>query len=421
MRNQFLPFSPPLIGEEEITEVIETLRSNWITTGPKTKRFEVEFAAFLSAPGALALNSCTAGLHTALVALGIGPGDAVITTPVTFAASVNVIEHVGAQPVLVDVEPDTLNISPSKIVEAVEKCKVQSAKSEEQEARGEEQGARGKGLRAKSEGPRAKGQVRAILPVHLYGHPCEMDALSDIAHRYDLAIIEDAAHALPATYKGRFIGSGSNPTAFSFYATKNLTTAEGGMLTGAVELLERARVLSLHGMSRDAWKRYDKGGSWYYEIIAPGFKYNMTDIQASLGLWQLRKLDRFQQRRREIVKAYNQAFAGRDELEVPVERSDVEHAWHIYALRLKSATLRIGRDQFIEELAVRNIGTSVHFIPIHLHPYYRDKYHYRPEDFPVAYQNYQRLVSLPLNPRLTDQDVNDVIEAVLDIVKQHRR
>jgi len=393
MRRQFLPFSPPMIGEEEINEVVETLRSDWITTGPKTKHFEADFAAYLGAPGTLALNSCTAGLHTALATLTIGPGDAVITTPITFAASVNVIEHVGARPILVDVEPGTLNIDPVKVVEAIEKFQVSSFKF----------------------------QVRAIIPVHLYGHPCDMDALCNIARQYDLVVIEDAAHALPAKYKGRFIGSGNNPTAFSFYATKNLTTAEGGMLTGDPAFLEQARIMSLHGMSRDAWKRYDRGGSWYYEVVAPGFKYNMTDIQASLGLWQLRKLDCFQRRRREVIEAYNQAFAEREELEPPGERPEVESAWHIYALRLRPATLRIDRDQFIRELTARNIGTSVHFIPIHLHPYYRKKYGYQPEDFPIAYQNYQRILSLPLNPRLIDQDVADVIEAVLDIVKTYRR
>lgn len=393
MRDIFLSFSPPSIGEEEICEVMDTLRSDWITTGPKVGRFEKEFSTCIGASAALALNSGTAALHVALTALGIGPGDAVITTPMTFCSSVHVIEHVGAHPILVDVEPDTLNIDPGKVAEAIEKLQVSSSKF----------------------------QVRAIIPVHLYGHPCDMDALGNIARRYDLAVIEDAAHALPAKYKGRFIGAGNNPTAFSFYATKNLTTAEGGMLTRDPAFLEQARIMSLHGMSRDAWKRYDKGGSWYYEVVAPGFKYNMTDIQASLGLWQLRKLERFQKRRREVVEAYNRAFAGKEELEVPVERPEVEHAWHIYALRLRSGTLRIDRDQFIEELIARNIGTSVHFIPIHLHPYYRNKYNYQPEDFPITYQNYRRILSLPLNPRLADQDVTDVIEAVLDIVKTHRR
>lgn len=385
MRRQFLPFSPPLIGEEEIAEVVDTLRSDWITTGPKAKRFEEEFASYLGAPSALALNSCTAALHTALVALDVGPGDEVITTPMTFAASVNVIEHVGARPILVDVEPSTLNIDPSLIEKALT--------------------------------PRTK----VILPVHYAGHPVELDAIHELAEPRGIVVLEDAAHALPARYKGRRIGSGNNPVAFSFYATKNLTTAEGGMLTGAPAFIERARILSLHGMSRDAWKRYDKSGSWYYEVVAPGFKYNMTDIQASLGLWQLRKLDLFQRRRREVVQMYNEAFGSIEALEIPVERPEVEHAWHLYVLRLRLEALRINRDQFIEELKLRNIGTSVHFIPIHLHPYYRNKYGFKPEDFPVAFSNYRRMLSLPLNPRLTDGDVADVIEAVLDVVKVYQR
>ena len=384
-RDTFLPFSLPCIGEEEIGEVVDTLRSGWITTGPKTRRFEAEFAAYLGAPGALALNSCTAGLHTALITLGIGPGDEVITTPMTFAASVNVIEHVGARPVLVDVESDTLNIDPAQVEAAIT--------------------------------PR----TRAILPVHYAGHPVGLDSIYELAREHGLHVIEDAAHALPAKYKGRFIGSGNNPVAFSFYATKNLTTGEGGMLTGDPEFLERARIVSLHGMSRDAWKRYDKGGSWYYEVLMPGFKYNMTDIQAATGLWQLRKLERFQKRRREVVQAYNDAFSGVDALEIPVERPEVEHAWHLYVLRLNLEVLRIDRDQFVEEMKARYIGTSVHFIPIHLHPFYRDKYGYQPDDLPVAYQNYLRIVSLPLHPGLTDRDVADVIEAVLDTVKQHMR
>jgi dTDP-4-amino-4,6-dideoxygalactose transaminase len=385
IRREFLLFSPPHIGDEEINEVVDTLRSDWITTGPKTKRFEAEFRAYLGAPGALALNSCTAGLHTALVTLGVGPGDEVITTPMTFCASVNVIEHVRARPVLVDVEPDTLNINPARIEAAIT--------------------------------PR----TRAIIPVHFAGHPADLDSIHQLAEAKRLLVLEDAAHALPARYKGRLIGAGPNPVAFSFYATKNLTTGEGGMLTGDTALLERARVVSLHGMSRDAWKRYDRGGSWQYEVLSPGFKYNMTDVQAALGLWQLRKLEHFQQRRREIALTYDQAFAGEEALEIPARRPDVEHAWHLYVLRLRPEALRIGRDQFINELADRKIGTSVHFIPVHVHPYYRDAYGYQPDDFPVAYRNYERMVSLPLHPRLTDRDVVDVIEAVYDVVRTYRR
>ena len=384
-RQEFLPFAPPLIGEEEINEVVATLRSGWITTGPKTKRFETNLAAYLGASGALALNSCTAALHTALVTLGVGPGDEVITTPLTFAASVNVIEHVGARPVLVDVEADTLNIDTALVERAIT--------------------------------PRTK----AIIPVHFAGHPVDLDPLYDAAQRRGLAVLEDAAHALAARYKGRLIGSGENPVAFSFYATKNLTTGEGGMLTGNPEFLERARLISLHGMSRDAWKRYDKGGKWYYEVLYPGFKYNMTDIQAALGLWQLKKLPGFEERRRAVVALYDQAFAQEDALETPVERPEVEHAWHLYVLRLRLEALRIDRDQFIEELTNRNIGTSVHFIPIHLHPYYRDKYAFTPESYPIAFSNYRRMISLPLNVRLSDADVADVIEAVRDVVSEFRR
>lgn len=381
----FIPFTVPDIGEEEIAEVADTLRSGWITTGPKTKRFEAAFAAYLKAPGALALNSCTAGLHTALLASGIERNAEVITTPMTFAASVNVIEHVGARPVLVDVEPDTLNLDPAKVEAAITK------------------------------------QTTAIIPVHYAGHPVDLDPILELAGARELTVVEDAAHALPAKYKGRFIGAGNNPAAFSFYATKNLTTGEGGMLTGDPLFLERARTLSLHGMSHDAWKRYDAGGSWRYEVTEPGFKYNMSDIQAAIGLHQLAKLEPSVQRRREIVAAYNEAFGAGDALETPVERTTVEHAWHLYVLRLRLEALVIDRNRFIEELNSRGIGTSVHFIPIHLHPYYRDKYGYRPEDFPVAYSNFQRMISLPLYTRLTDREVAEVIEAVLEVARVYRR
>ena len=385
MRKDFLEFSPPVIGDDEVNAVVETLRSSWITTGPKTKEFEKKFAEKFGAPAALAVNSCTAALHTALVGLGIGPGDEVITTPMTFCSTVNVIEQVGARPVLVDVEPDTLNIDPDKIEDAV------------------------------------TAKTKAIMPVHYSGHPVDLDAIYDIAERHNLFVVEDAAHAVSAKYKGRYIGTGGTVAAFSFYATKNMTTAEGGMLTGTPDFVEKCRIISLHGMSRDAWNRYSKEGSWYYEVLLPGFKYNMTDIQASLGLVQLEKLESFQLRRAEIVAKYNQEFKNYDALEIPVAKAEVEHAWHLYVLKLNLEALRINRNQFIEELKVRNIGTSVHFIPIHLHPYYRDKYGYKPEDFPVAFNNYQRIISLPLHAGLSDNDVQDVIAAVVEIVKKYSR
>jgi dTDP-4-amino-4,6-dideoxygalactose transaminase len=385
-----------LIGEEEINEVIDTLRSDWITTGPKVKRFEEGFAQFVDAPDALALSSCTAAMHLSLLALGIGPGDAVITTPLTFCSGVHVIEHVGATPVFVDVEPVTLNLDPDGIRLQIERTEKVL------------------GLR-----------VKAIMPVHLYGHPCDRDAILKIAAEYHLAVIEDAAHSLPAAYNGRPIGALSAAesvpvlTCFSFYATKNLSTAEGGMLTGNRGLLEEARRWSLHGMNRDAWKRYGANGSWFYDVDCPGYKYNMTDIQAALGLVQLKKLSQFHARRKEIVHQYQTAFRAHEELEVPTERSDSQHAWHIYALRLNLDRLRITRDQFIQEMHSRNIGCSVHFIPVHLLRYYRERYHFKPEDFPIAASEYERLISLPLSPRMCDQDVEDVIDAVTSIVETH--
>jgi dTDP-4-amino-4,6-dideoxygalactose transaminase/lipopolysaccharide/colanic/teichoic acid biosynthesis glycosyltransferase len=398
MRKNFLPLSPPCISDEEIAEVVDTLRSDWITTGPKVKRFEQEFAAAVNAPAALALSSCTAALHLALISLGIGPGDAVLTTPMTFCSGAHVIEQVGARPILIDVEPDTLNIDPAKVKEAIE---------------------------AWSSGPNRAYQLKAILPVHLYGHACEMNSLLEIVQKHRLAIIEDAAHALPASYRGQTIGSqaasASVPvlTCFSFYATKNLTTAEGGMLTGPPEIIEEARTWSLHGMNRDAWKRYGAGNSWFYEVTRPGFKYNMTDLQAAIGLHQLAKLSRFRARRAEIARRYNAAFSALEHFQIPAQRPEVEHAWHLYVLRLNLDRLNISRNEFIEELNARRIAASVHFIPIHLHAYYRDKYGYRTQDFPVAHREYHRIVSLPLHPGMNEQDVDDAIEAVIDIARKH--
>jgi dTDP-4-amino-4,6-dideoxygalactose transaminase len=393
MRSEFLPFAPPLIGEEEVRGVVDTLRSGWLTTGPKARQFESEFAAYVGAPSALALNSATSAMHVALAALGIGEGDGVVSTTMTFASTIHVIEHQRAHPILVDVEPDTLNIDPNKVEDAVK--------------RGH--------------------RVKAILPVHLYGHPADMDAIYDIAQRHRLAVIEDAAHSLPARLRGRMIGAAQpgfdppNLVAFSFYATKNLTTGEGGMLTGPPDLVESARVWSLHGMSRDAYRRYTSEGSWRYEVVLPGFKYNMPDLQAAIGLGQLQRLNSMQSRRLAIVAQYDEALGGLDALETPVARPDVDSAWHIYLLRLRQDRLKIGRDQFIDELRERNIGASVHFIPIHDHPYYRDRYQLRPSDFPVAQSAFERMLSLPLSPAHSDQDVADVIEAVTDVVRLHRR
>src|SRR5690606_28187144 len=305
----------------------------------------------------LMLNSCTAGLHVALVALGVGPGDEVIVPTLTFAATANVVEHVGGKPVLVDVEPDTLCIDPEAVRAAVT--------------------------------PRTK----AIMPVHYAGHPADLDPLFEIAERHDLHIVEDAAHAAPTTYKGIMVGSRQNFASFSFYATKNLTTAEGGALTGRPELLADARVIGLHGMSADGWKRFDKSGSWEYDIEMPGFKYNMTDLQAAIGMHQLPRLAEFHARRREVVARYAEAFEDDDRFQLPVERADCSSAWHLYVLRIRPELLGLDRNRFIEELKARNIGSSVHYRPLHMMSFYANKYGYRPDDFPVAKDAYERMIS----------------------------
>jgi len=391
MRSEFLHFAPPLIGDEEVAEVVSTLRGGWITTGERTHEFEERFRDYVGAESALAVNSATAAMHLALAALGIGEGDAVVSTTMTFASTIHVIEHQRARPVLVDVEPDTLNLDPDQVEAAV----------------------------------RRTPNVRAIMPVHLYGHPADMNPIYEIAHRHGLAVIEDAAHSLPAWYHDRMIGTAPsgfdqpNLVAFSFYATKNLTTGEGGMLCGSQPLVDDARMWSLHGMSRDAYQRYTSDGSWKYDVVVPGFKYNMADLQAAIGLHQLRRLEQMQSRRREIVARYDDAFGPVAALETPYERPHVRSAWHIYLLRLRREAIGIDRDAFMAELKKRNIGASVHFIPIHLHSYYRRAYGLRPADFPVAQREYERMLSLPLSPAHSDDDIDDVIQAVTEIVGAH--
>jgi dTDP-4-amino-4,6-dideoxygalactose transaminase len=398
MRDTLLPFAPPAIGEEEIAEVAAALRSGWITAGPRTRIFEQRFAEFTGAPAALALNSGTGAMHVALASLDVGKASSVvITTALTFCSGVHVIEQMGARPVLVDVDPETLNIDPAQVDTAVRRL-------------------------------RAGERLAAIMPVHLYGHPCDRRSLIGIARRHGCALVEDAAHAFPARYEGKTIGAagdGDIPvlTAFSFYATKNLTTGEGGMLTGPPESIAEARLWSLHGIAGDSWTRDQSGhgAPWSYDVVRPGFKYNMTDIQAAMGIVQLSKAVEFGIRRAEIAALYNGAFAPLEELRIPAQRPSIEHAWHVYALRLNLEKLKISRNEFIEELRRKNIAASVHFIPIHLHAYYRDRYGYKPNDFPVAYREYQRLVSLPIYPAMRDEDVNDVIEAVTEAVAQNRK
>jgi UDP-4-amino-4,6-dideoxy-N-acetyl-beta-L-altrosamine transaminase len=386
-RKTFLPYSLPLLDEQEEQAVLDVLRSGWLTTGPKVRQFEEAFAQYTGATHAVAVNSCTAAMHLVLAAWGIGQGDEVITTPLTFCATLEAIEYVGATPVLVDVEPATANIDPNRIEDAITPC------------------------------------TRAVLPVHYGGLPCEMDAIMEIAARHHLLVLEDAAHAVGAEYKGRKIGTIGHATAFSFYATKNLTTGEGGMITTHdADLADQCRILSLHGISRDAWKRYTAAGSWYYEVQALGYKYNMTDLQAALGICQLNKLDAMNARRQQIAAQYHRAFAELEFLtpfptELPTDRT---HVWHLYTILLHLDALRIDRAQFIEELKAHNIGTSVHFIPIHYHPHYA-RYGWQRGQFPNAEQYYERTLSLPLYPAMSDQDVADVIEAVYDVGKRWRR
>lgn len=386
VRDSFLPFARPDIGAEEIAEVSDALRSGWVTTGPKTKQFEHEFAAAVGAKHAIAVNSCTAALHLSLEAAGVREDDEVITTPYTFAASAEVVRYFNARPVLVDVEPESLNIRADLIEKAV------------------------------------TARTKAIIPVHIAGAAADLDPIMDVARRHGLAVIEDAAHSFPTRYKGRMVGSIGDFTCFSFYATKTITTGEGGMLTTNDDALaERCRIMSLHGISKDAWMRYTAEGSWYYEIVAPGFKYNMTDVAAALGLAQLRKAERMFHRRAAIAARYDEAFSTMEELQTPTAPAYSTHAWHLYMLRLHLDRISIDRAAVVERLRERNIGVSVHFIPLHVHPYYRDTYGYTPEDFPVANREYRREISLPIYPTMSDDDVQSVIAAVADVVSTSRR
>jgi dTDP-4-amino-4,6-dideoxygalactose transaminase len=385
-RKTFLPFSLPDLDESELEEIRSALDSNWITTGPKTKQFEKEFALAVNAKHAVAVNSCTAAMHLALDAVGLKPGDEVITTPYTFAATAEVVRYFDARPVFVDIRAEDFNIDPEKIRTAV------------------------------------TDQTKAILPVHVGGAPADMDPICEITRNRGLAVIEDAAHTFPCEYKGKKIGSIGNATCFSFYATKTITTGEGGMIcTDRDDWADRCRIMSLHGISTDAWKRYSAEGSWYYEIIAPGFKYNMTDVAAAMGLAQLRKAERMRVRREKIARQYNLAFQDIPSLRIPFNRQNCLHAWHLYMLRLRFDRLSIDRARFIEELKNRNIGCSVHFIPLHVHPYYTKTYGFKPEDFPVALQEYQREISLPVYSKMSDEDVQDVIDAVLDVAEKFNK
>jgi len=380
-RQKYLPFAVPHIDDKDIEEVTKALKSGWISSGPRKQEFEKRFSEYIGVRFAVAMNSCTAAMHTALVAKGIGEGDEVITTPFTFCSTVNVILHAGAKPVLVDIDPKTYCINPKLIEQAITE------------------------------------KTKAVIPVHYGGQPCDMDAILKICKEHNLFCLEDAAHAVNAEYKGKKIGSFGDAAAFSFYATKNLTTSEGGMLvTNDEQLYEKASILSLHGLNRDAWKRYDREGSWYYEVEYPGYKYNMTDIQAALGLSQLEKINWLQKIRDKYVLMCNEAFGSLKEIVTPIETQNTKNSWHLYPIRINSECARISRNKFIEELAKLNIGTSVHFIPIHYHPYYKTILPNKKGDFPAAEKVYEEIVSLPLYPSMKVEDVEYVIEAVKHVL-----
>ena len=400
----FVPFSPPSIGDDEIKEVVDTLTSGWLTTGPKTEAFESALKQRVGADHAVAVNSCTAALHLALQALDIGPEDGVITSPYTFASTGHVILYQGAQPFFVDVEPDTFNMDPAKLSAFLEtQCRWDGPN---------------RCLRHRHTGR----TIKAVLPVHYGGHPCQMDEIFDLARSYGLHVVEDAAHAIGSEYKGRPVGSLGDITCFSFYATKNLTTGEGGMaVTNLPELAERMRVLSMYGISdaRRIWKRYAPKGSWVYDVRELGFKYNMMDIQAALGIHQLKRLDEFIARRRENADIYNQAFQDIPGVYTPVVQPYAQSAWHLYPILLDPELISISRDQFIEELKALNIGTSVLFIPLHLHSYYQRTLPYQEGDFPMAEMIFRRIVNLPVSPALSAENACNVAETVAALIRRH--
>jgi dTDP-4-amino-4,6-dideoxygalactose transaminase len=379
LSEDFLPIARPNISEDEIAEVVDTLRSGWLTMGPKTQQFEREFAASVGAAHAVSVNSCTAGMHVALLAAGVGPGDEVITSTLTFASTANVILHTGASVVLADVCNDDLNIDPDDVARRIT--------------------------------PRTK----AIMPVHYAGQACRMDDVLELARRHGLRVIEDAAHCAGSTYKERAVGTLGDATVFSFYAIKNLTTGEGGMVTtDDAALADRVRILRNQGQDANAWSRYAAGGAAFYAVSVPGFNYRMSDMQAALGLHQLRRLPEFNARRRELAELYSAAFARVPRVETPRVRPEVGMNWHLYVIRLQDP--EVSRDEVIAALRQRGIGASVHFLPVHMQPYYRETFEYKPSDYPVAAREFERLISLPLFPQMKDTDVERVVAAVEDVL-----
>ncbi len=385
--NSYIPFHRPSIGKEEMDAVQQVLASGWLTTGPVTMEFEKQFAAYVGCKHALAVTSCTAALQLALDAIGLKEGDEVLVPSCTFTATAEVVTYFGARPVLCDSLPGGFNIDPADAER------------------------------------RVTSRTRAIIPVHLAGEPCDMDAIQAVANRHNLRVIEDAAHTLPASYRGKQVGTISEMTAFSFYTTKTITTGEGGMLvTDDDNYAERIGLMRLHGIGRDAWKRYSKAGSWFYEVREAGYKMNLPDLLSALGVEQLKKANRFWEQRREIAAYYQKELGKIEELDMPPgDSKDVEHSWHLFILRLRSDLLNISRDQFIEELKDAGIGTSVHFIPLHRHPYYVREFGARAEDFPQAEANYVRSLSIPIFPDMTMAQQKRVVDSVVGVVEKSRK
>ena len=386
VRSTFLPYHQPSIDADDEQAVLETLRSGWITTGPRTKTFEHTLAEYVGAARAVAVNSCTAALHLALEAAGVGSGDEVITSPITFASTANVIVHRGASPVFADVQPDTLNIDVDRLEAAIT--------------------------------PRTK----AVIPVDFAGHPADLDAIMALARNRNLVVIEDAAHSIGAEYGGRRVGGIADMTAFSFYATKNITSGEGGALTtNNIEWAERIAIMALHGISRDAWKRYGSEGYKHWDIIYPGYKYNMFDLQGALVLSQLAKIDRFWKRRVSLKAILDAGLSDIAEIDRPGERPGIKHAYHLYPIIVRTEALNADRDTIMNAIQAENVGIGVHFRAVHLHPYYQETFGFRRGDFPNAEYYSDRTISLPLYPRMSDADADDVVAAVRTVIARFRR
>lgn len=386
MNKDFLLFHKPFISEEEVDEIVDTVRSGWLSMGPKTIRFEDSFNSYIGSKRSIAVSSWTAAGHLTLEAYDLKLGDEVIVPTMTFPATAEIVCYFGAKPVIVDVDEFTLNISLSEIEKAI------------------------------------TPKTKAIIPVHYGGQPCDMDEILELAKKYNLKVIEDAAHSLPATYKGRKVGTISDVTCFSFYATKTLSTGEGGMIcTNDESLAERCKIMRLHGINRDAWKRYTESGSWYYEVVAPGFKYNFTDLQASLGIPQLKKVDKMWASRQSIAAKYTKHLRDNKFIELHGIKEDRESSWHLFPVRLNLETLTINRAQLIDEMRKNNVGLGVHFMPVHQHLYYKETFNFDDKDFPVSSSVFPRLVSLPIYPGMSEEHVDRVIDILTDLFRKYTR